>query len=117
MRPAASHESVTVESALRTVLDLRGPDLIAQPALLRAFLDRRCPDAEHDVACVLAGVDAKVPQRLRRAENDDELRVIARTLEKKLRDRHAMNRYAAAWTISTWAAALGITLPATTTRS
>lgn len=105
----------TVESALRDAFDRYGPSLIFEPTLLRTLLERRCPHALHDVASVMKAVDAQIPQALVSTRDGEKLRQLVRALEKKLRDRHALNRYAAAWAVRTWVDALGLTVTATET--
>ena len=103
---AAEVSGETVEHALRSAFDLYGPDMLYAAERLRIFLTDRCPAAESDIALVMAGLDEQVPQALLSAHTADELKSLLPRLQARLTDQRSLNRYAAAWSVTTWADAL-----------
>ncbi len=97
-----------IESALASLIDVRGVALVAQPAQLRLLLTQACPDVPRHVDALLAAVDAGVAERLRAADDDAALPALLRQCAHALQQKSSLDARWSAWSVRTWAHAFAL---------
>ncbi len=105
-RPSAAEEAVS--DSLASAIDLHGPMLVGDPKRLEAWLVTSCPDARTEIAAILAGIAARVPQSLATADPDDDAALRLPVLVDRLMQSAALERPRARWAVRTWARAMAV---------
>jgi hypothetical protein len=100
--------NITVDAELATLIDVHGLGLLDESGQLRRLLLQACPDGRREVAAILAAMSADIPNRLRRADDDEKLPALLKECSQYLQDHGSFDAEWASWAVRAWAHALAL---------
>ena len=105
--PSASPDA-SVEAELASLVDVYGLAILHVPEQIKLRLAQACPGAQRQIDAVLSALAADVPQRLRKANDDDKLHGLLQQLVERVEDHGSLDAATASWAVRAWAHALAL---------
>ncbi len=97
-----------VEAELASLIDVYGLQIIEQPEQIRLLLAQACSDGTRHIDAILVALSAKVPQRLRAAQDDRSLPGQLRRSVQLVQRHASLDAAPATWAVRAWAHALAL---------
>ncbi len=105
--PAGSPDA-SVEAELASLVDVYGLAILQVPEQIKLRLAQACPGAQRQIDAVLSALAADVPQRLRKAHDDEKLHGLLQQLVERVEDHGSLDAATASWAVRAWAHALAL---------
>ncbi len=105
--PSASPDA-SVEAELASLVDVYGLAILQVPDQIKLRLAQACPGAQRQIDAVLSALAADVPQRLRKAHDDERLQGLLQQLVQRVEDHGSLDAATASWAVRAWAHALAL---------
>ncbi len=96
-----------VRDALRALIVKHGPEICSDARRVESLLKDLCPQDRREVAVLVAAVRSRVPDELARCSDAGLVKGRLANLAQRLEDESGLSHDAAAWSVDSWALALG----------
>ncbi len=108
MAGGSASPDAAIETELASLVDVYGLAILQVPEQIKLRLAQAQPDAQRQIDAVLSALEADVPQRLRKAHDDERLDGLLEQLVKRVEDHGSLDAATASWAVRAWAHALAL---------